>query len=100
LSGLQDGDEVVPPHEDDRLVKLVGNFTNILRPALAPIFFCQKIENENCKHIKATQNTFCTKKLLLGKFTPVVDFANILRVTFAPIFLLAKKLQSQTVIRE
>jgi hypothetical protein len=37
------------------------NFTNILRAALAPIFFCQKITKPNCNLRKATQNIFVQK---------------------------------------
>ena len=36
----------------------VVNFTNILQVAFVLIYFCQKITNPNCKHIKAAPNTF------------------------------------------
>ena len=43
------------------LNKPMANFTNILRGAFAPISFCQKVTNPNCKRIKAAQNTFVQK---------------------------------------
>ena len=41
------------------------NFTNILKAAFAPKSFCQKITNQNCKHIEAAQKNLSTKKLLI-----------------------------------
>jgi len=65
------------------LVKLIPvvNFTNIIKVAFAPIFFCQKNTKWNCKYAKAAQNTFVQKgahKMLL-KLIPVVNFNNILQ---------------------
>jgi len=43
----------------------VVNFINILRPAFAPIFFCQKITKPNCYWRKAVQNTKFVLKMLV-----------------------------------
>jgi len=43
----------------------IVNFTNILRAAFVLIFFCKIITITKSKHIKAAQNTFVQKKLLV-----------------------------------
>jgi hypothetical protein len=45
--------------------KTAVNFTNILRAALAPIYFHKKITKANCKHMKTSKNTCVHKKLLV-----------------------------------
>jgi len=40
---------------------VVVNFTNIFEAAFELIFFCQKITNPNCKHMKTLKNTFNMK---------------------------------------
>jgi hypothetical protein len=50
------------------LVKLapVVNFTNNLRAAFVPIFFCQKITKSDCEHIYTLKNTFVWKSCYLN----------------------------------
>jgi len=43
----------------------VVNLTNILWAVSEPIFLQKKFTNQNCKHIKASKNTFKQKKLLV-----------------------------------
>jgi len=90
--------------EHTLLVKLIPvvNFINILRRRLLyKSAFYAIVTREKMR--KALLYKKCTHKMLI-KLTPVVNFINILLAPFAPTIFrqktFAKKLQSQTVIRE
>ena len=75
---------------DNKFDPCIVNFTNILQAAFAPISFCQKITNPNCKHNKSSAKHFHMKTLLIKwwKIWPLVwgnPALNVLRkkiVTF------------------
>jgi len=53
-----------------------SQFTNNLRAAFAPIFFQQKITNQNFKNIKVMQNTNVQKdacKMMMEKYLQLIS---------------------------
>jgi len=61
------------------ILTTVVRFTNILQPAFALVFICQRITKLNCNKRKAAQNTLKKAYLkMLLRLTPVVSFTNIL----------------------